>query len=440
MRRRRAPTLIACLALFVAAPAPAQAAPDSSPAPPATQPVTVLRVPDGGIQPQVATDDRGHVHLVYFAGRFEGGDVFYTRTRDGTDAFDPPVRVNSQPGSAVAVGGVRGPHLAVGRGRRAHVAWIGSRSAEPKAPPGDPAKFAPMLYARQTDPGDAFEPQRNLIAAKSGLDGGASIAADASSGAVYVVWHAPRDVTSKAYGADHEINRALWVAASRDDGRTVAPETDGGGEVPRVGVCACCAVRAMARDNRLYVLYRTARDQVHRDMALLTFAAGGDADDDADSGTLRLAGWLNIGPWQTGRCPMSTAWLVGLPSAGDERPQTAPGAAPVLAAWEQQDDVRFGTFDPRTAKASAATGPPIRNEREERVRRKHPAVARNARGETILAWAEPTGWGKGGAGAWQVFDSHGRSIPEWSGRHEDLPPWGAPAVYARRDGSFVVIY
>lgn len=36
--------------------------------------------------------------------------------------------------------------------------------------------------------------------------------------------------------------------------------------------------------------------------------------------------------------------------------------------------------------------------------RKYPAVAGNAKGETLLAWTEGMSWKKGGAVAWQLFE------------------------------------
>src|SRR4051812_41875053 len=95
--------------------------------------VTLLRVPDRGLQPQAASDATGVVHLIYFRGDPRGGDIFYTRSEKG-GAFSRPLRVNSAPGSAVAVGNIRGAQLAVGKNGRAHVAWMGSARAEPKAP------------------------------------------------------------------------------------------------------------------------------------------------------------------------------------------------------------------------------------------------------------------------------------------------------------------
>src|SRR4051812_15447815 len=67
--------------------------------------VTTVRVPNDGIQPQVAVDGKGVVHLLYFKGDPGGGDVFYTRA-EGGKRFGAPLRVNSQPGSVVAVGNI----------------------------------------------------------------------------------------------------------------------------------------------------------------------------------------------------------------------------------------------------------------------------------------------------------------------------------------------
>src|SRR5262249_20447454 len=149
------------------------------------------------------------------------------RSRDGGGEFSRPLRVNSQPGSTIATGNIRGAHLAVGKNGRAHVAWMGSGQAAPKAP----GKSSPMLYARLNDAGTAFEPQRNLIQAAAGLDGGGSVAADAS-GNVAVAWHAPKP------GTQGEVSRRVWVALSADEGKTFAREKPV--SEPATGVCGCC--------------------------------------------------------------------------------------------------------------------------------------------------------------------------------------------------------
>src|SRR5437868_11730733 len=62
--------------------------------------VTLMRVPEGGIQPQVAVDSRGTVHMIYYLGDPAGGDVIYVSSRDGGATFSKPIRVNTQLGSA----------------------------------------------------------------------------------------------------------------------------------------------------------------------------------------------------------------------------------------------------------------------------------------------------------------------------------------------------
>jgi len=48
----------------------------------------VRRVPEGGLQPQVATSADGAVHLVYFLGEPRRGDLFYTRSRSDNAVAD----------------------------------------------------------------------------------------------------------------------------------------------------------------------------------------------------------------------------------------------------------------------------------------------------------------------------------------------------------------
>ncbi|HEX7448354.1 MAG TPA: hypothetical protein VF306_12455, partial [Pirellulales bacterium] len=172
-----------------------------------------LRLPKGAIQPQVAVDDNGAIDLIYFYGEPQHGDLFFVRWNDGVGDFKLAIKVNQHAASAIAIGNIRGAHLAVGRDNRVHVAWMGSDRAQPKAPGGKP----PMLYTRLDDSGKQFEPERNVISANVGLDGGGSLAAD-RDGNVYVAWHAPK------LGQKGEANRRVWVAHSRDDGQLFEPE------------------------------------------------------------------------------------------------------------------------------------------------------------------------------------------------------------------------
>ena len=78
-------------------------------------------MPNGGIQPQVAVDERGVLHLLYYGGQAHQGDLYYTRSSNFGATFSPALPVNSRPGSAIAAGTIRGAQLALGKAGRVHV-------------------------------------------------------------------------------------------------------------------------------------------------------------------------------------------------------------------------------------------------------------------------------------------------------------------------------
>jgi hypothetical protein len=358
-----------------------------------TAEVRLERVPDGGLQPQLIVDGAGSIHLIYLKGDPRSADIYYVhRSATGLD-WSRPLRVNSETGSATAIGTIRGPQLAVGRNGRVHVAWNGPHNMKQEGPP------APMLYARLNDAGTAFEPQRNVITAAYGLDGGGSIAAD-ERGRVFVAWHAP-DPEGKATG---EANRAVFLATSTDEGKTFPPETrisDKGS-----GACGCCGMRLFWDDQGLHALYRGARTALDRDMFLLTSRNG-----EAPFASTRLD------DWRIGSCPMSSAFLTTGPQG-------------TLAGWESMNQVRFTTVK------SGKPGPvqkPV-----DGTAKKHPVLAANSAGEILSVWTEGTGWQKGGTLAWQLYEANGKPGAT-KGRADGIPVWGLPAAYARGN-DFVVLY
>ena len=385
--------MFAAIIVTLAAGTPAASAADAD--------VVTVRVPEGGIQPQARVDERGRIHLIFVTGDPKRGDVHYSRSDDGAKTFSKPIRINSQPNSVIAIGTIRGPHLAVGKGGRVHVAWMGSDKAEPKGANNS----VPMLYARMNDAGDAFESQRNLISRRAGLDGGGSVAADAE-GNVYVAWHAPDNPRQH-----EEEKRHIWVVRSGDEGRTFDEET--AANPTPTGVCGCCGMRVFADHNgNVLALYRSATAMVNRDIFLLA------SKDKGKSFTAE-----NVGPWRVGKCVMSTASLV-------EGPRGA-----LLAAWEQEEQVYTSRLDPTTLKPSepqplSGTG----------KNPKHPVAAFDANGRSVVAWTEGTGWNKGGDVAWQVFDPLGRPVTGSKGRVNGLPTWSVPAVVPGPGGQFIVIY
>lgn len=359
--------------------------------------VKIIRTPDGGIQPQVAVGRDGVVHLIYFKGPDNAGDIYYVRKGPGDAGFSKPIRVNSFPGSAIAIGSVRGAQIALGRRGRVHVSWLGSDKAQPRGP----GNSTPMLYARLNDSGTAFEPQKNVMQFAVGLDGGGSVAAD-KSGNVYVVWHGNPDKNG-------EVNRRVWVARSRDDGRTFEREVAANKDP--TGACGCCGLRAFADDRgTLYILYRAARKAIHRDMYLLV---------STDHGNTFKSDLVS--KWELNACPMSTDFI-------------SQDGKNALIAWQTEEQVYFATVAGSGRKLSEAVPAPGQGSD-----RKHPAVIGNSQGDILFAWTEGTGWKKGGSLAWQVFDKEGRPT-EIKGSVPGLPAWDLVAAFPDPRGGFNIIY
>ena len=357
--------------------------------------VQLRRTPDGGLQPQAIVDSAGALHLVYFQGEPKAGNIFYARQSPGESGFSKPMPVNSRPGSAIAMGTIRGAHLTVGRKGRIHVAWNGS---QPNAAGGH--EGVPMLYARLNDAGTAFEPERDLMTFTGGLDGGGSVAAD-DQGNVYVLWHGSPPGNSAG-----EAGRAVFVARSSDDGKTFAREKQANPKP--TGACGCCGMRAFAdRAGNVFALYRAASEKVNRDEVLLASRNHGASFETITSH-----------PWNIPTCPMSSASL-------------SAGRAGTLAAWESAGQVYFTTV--KGMLVSKPISPPGT------AKRKHPVAVGNDRGEVLLAWTEGTGWQKGGALAWQLFDANGQPLDE-KGRVDGVPVWSLVAAVPQADGRFVIFY
>ncbi|MGH7967200.1 MAG: hypothetical protein ACREIC_00585 [Limisphaerales bacterium] len=363
--------------------------------------VHLVRTPQGGLQPLVAVDLLGNVHLVYLKGDPKACDVMYAERRAVETTFSTPIQVNTEPGCAVALGTVRGAQLALGRNGLVHVVWNG---AQPARDPG--AKGAPMLYARLDKAGRRLEPQRNLMTSTMNLDGGGSVAAD-SDGNVYVVWHA-----HAREGPDDEEHRAVYVARSTDDGRTFAPERKV--TTSQIGVCGCCGLKSFAnQQGNLAILYRSADGAGNRDSMLLVSRDRGASFES-----------VLLGKWHSSTCPMSTPALGLGPHDG------------LLAMWETEGQVFSRTFSPRRL----APSPPASTPDENPGDRKHPvfALSRTKAPRLLMAWVEGTGWAKGGSLAWECVDL--KSNARTRGSQLGVPAWDFAAAFPEPDGTFTIVY
>jgi hypothetical protein len=259
-----------------------------------------------------------------------------------------------------------------------------------------------MLYARLNDARDAFETQRNLITQSTGLDGGGSLAAD-DKGNVYVAWHAPIP------GRQGEENRSVWLATSKDDGKSFAAETQMLGDL--TGVCGCCGMRlGIDAKGNLLATYRAANAET-RDMYLLFPSPGG---------TFTAS---KVDTWAVKTCPMSTTSMAAL------------GGNRVVAAWETAGQVMVESFDSKTGQGAGGNAPPGQG-----GNRKHPAVAVSKSGLVLLAWAEGTAWKRGGTLSWQLYDRDLKPLAGLAGTATGLAAWSLPTAVANPDGSFTVIY
>ncbi|MSU77104.1 MAG: hypothetical protein EXS16_03300 [Gemmataceae bacterium] len=361
--------------------------------------VVVIKTPHGGIQPQVVVDGQGTLHLLYFKGTPGGGNLMYAKRAPGKADFSEPIQVNSQAGSAVATGTIRGGHLALGKNGRAHVAWNGSMKAEPK----NPIAGHPMMFARLADDGRSFEPQCNLMTQSAILDGGGSLAADAQ-GNVFVAWHALGKELVKG-----EHNRKVWVARSSDEGKTFTAEQPAWNA--ETGACGCCGMRGFSdRKGNAFFLYRAASEKINRGMYVLK---------STDLGKSFQGQQLDN--WKIGTCPMSSEAF-------------AEGPSGVYAAWDNDGEMFFSSINSPLSKVDSVMRVPGAT-----GNRKHPALAFNKNGEMIIVWAEGTGWMRGGTLAWQVYDKNMQ--PAESGRRAGaIPVWGLPAVIAEPDGRFTILH
>lgn len=364
--------------------------------------VELVRVPYGGIQPRTAIDSKGVLHLIYFNGAPAAGDVFYVKREEGSEQWSEPIQVNHRVESAVAVGTIRGPQMALGMNGRIHVAWMGSGKVATVGKEDEHPKH-PMFYARLNDDGSAFEPERDLLTWTAGLDGGGTVAAD-RHGHVYVAWHGKPES-----GSPTEFGRAVYLTRSEDDGRTFSREEVA--NVETTGACGCCGMRGFADSKgHLYLLYRMA-NEVNRDMGLLV------SSDQGRSFSLN-----KVSEWQIQACPMSSA------AFGE-------GRGGVMISTETE-----GRVETRLVGAHADDFLNIPGISGVRREGKHPSISGNRKGESAIAWSEGAGWKMGGKLKWQAFDPKGRLIAESGIAEISIPDWSFAATATKRDGNFVLIY
>jgi len=352
--------------------------------------VQLIHLPAGAVQPQAVVDNAGTIHLIYYKGNPDHGDLYYvTAPASAPDAFSPEVRINSEPESACALGTIRGGKLALGRNNRIYVVWNGSpRTANHGA--------LPFFFSQSLD-GKMFTPQRNVVQGKAMIDGGGDVTAD-DQGNVYILWHA---IAAKNAS---ETSGRIYMIKSGNDAATFGPARTI--DKPGQGTCGCCSMSATAYGGMFYVLYRTACSGTARNTNILISRNGG-ATFSSEC----------VQEWQSNVCPLTSFSIAT--AAGD-----------VVGAWETKGHLYFAKLADIPLHIKSA---PVGTEQ------RYPSLSLGREGGALLTWTRGAGWQKGGTLQWQAYDHdlHPVGPPGSSGA---TPVWSFSSAVALNGNRYAIYF
>lgn len=353
-------------------------------------------VPDHGIQPLLATDARGMVHLIYFKGATAdgvdpSGHLYYRAYEQGR--WSPAVQVSSSPFDRKDA--IARASLALDSNGRVHVTWLNS-------------DLPALMYSRSDIDRKRFAAERAIVREPmQGVESSASIAAWENT--VSIVWHAG--------DLDAEEARRVYAIRSQDAGAGFGAVRSL--DTARLGACACCGLAANYGSNgHLLVAYRSAINGDGRHMQLLDSGPG----EESRGGTRLISEWFIAG------CPVTTSDFSHRTSVGSGKPDQ-------WLVFETQG--RIHAFD--AGNPGHATPDPV-HESPAPARQKHPAIAVNDAGYRLVVWGEAPGFVSGGALNLQLVDKAGRiqAVPDTRDRR--IADYSAAAVATLEDGSFLVLY
>ena len=362
--------------------------------------VTEIACPNGGIQPRLQRTADGVLHLVYFTGQPTSGDLYYVRSEDDGATFGPALRVNAKEGAVDASGPARGGAIVVDASGGVHVAWLGAKEAAPDLVPEGRA----ILYSRLPAGAQEFEAMRHL--SKSRLDPRTAPTLVVGLGKLYVFWHAEGEALAGA--SEQEPGRRVYMNESMDLGATFSDPRAVDDE--RFGVSADCGLSStFSRKNKLYVMYRS-RDGRDRNLRLLVSEDEGKTFLSSHSADLR----------QRRTVETTTAMATST-------------REPVVVI---END---GLFWSGINDAAGRMGVPIAPRKKD-VWRSRPTICANDVKAVILAWVEGDEEGDVDRIGWQIFDQVGRFKIDLGYLEGSPSPNTSPAVFARSDNGFTIVY
>ena len=213
-------------------------------------PLLTLAPADGGApwrQPQIAMDGATAV-LAYGAGN----DVFAAVSKDGGTTFAPPVLVGNA--GSLSLGRHRGPRVAVTGGAIVIAAIAGEKG---KGQDGE------LFVWRSTDSGRTWSKPKQISDAPGAAREGLHALAAGPKGVVFATW---LDLRQKG--------TRLMATLSKDGGATWSPNFPVY-ESPDGHICECChPSAAIAADGTIHVMFRNWLGG-SRDMWLATSRDGG---------------------------------------------------------------------------------------------------------------------------------------------------------------------
>lgn len=358
--------------------------------------VSIMATPDEGLQPRLVAAADGGIHLLYFKKRLNRpgareGSLFYRHYNHEAGRFGPAVRVSSQAFNVQSYAIARASLAIDGQGR-AHVMWYLPRSSV-------------YYYTRSNPERNAFEPQQSMVSEFAiGLDASGDVAAHGDQ--VALVWAAGE--------LSHEERRATYGRFSHDGGQTFGGETLISN--PDLGACACCSLAADYQDDsHLLVAYRSAIDGVGRHMQILTV----DGVDNAPRGS-RYGPMHGLQEWEASFCPLSTNDIT-----------TDQNGKDWLVFETEARIMLMGLPDA----APVPVGAPFME-----TRQKHPAVAVNDKGDTLVVWGEAISHTRGGRLNMQLLNN-GSAVSDFEFSEEiQIGDFSFPAAAVLPDGNFLVLY
>jgi hypothetical protein len=200
-------------------------------------------------EPAIASAADGTVYVVWVGHHPDGGaDVMLDQFDSAGKSKGPAVRINPQTGAATAWRGDP-PTVAVAFDGTVYVGWTIKVAAQSHA--------TDLYLSVSRDKGQSFElPVKVNDDQKPGAHGMHSLAI-AADGSVYVSWLDERNIppVSPGQAKTHqhmEANRELFVAYSRDSGKTFSVNRRIASDV-----CPCCKTSlAISPDARIYASWR----------------------------------------------------------------------------------------------------------------------------------------------------------------------------------------